>query len=84
MSGGVLGILNSIGGSILSLLVGKDAWIESDTSLYLRPILGGLFLGAVIGGIIGFLYEQWYFIPVGSIIIAGMGGLLESIRRELH
>ena len=49
----LLGIFNLIGGNILSLLIGEDAWVESNTSLYVRPIIGGVIFGMVIGGLIG-------------------------------
>ena len=47
--GGLLGLINIVGGAVLFILVGNKAWGKSDTARWLRLIFGGVSSGYGIG-----------------------------------
>jgi hypothetical protein len=55
MMGGLHWILDSLGGSLLFLLVGKLGWRNNFVGRWARLILGGAGIGAVIGAILWYL-----------------------------
>jgi len=79
---GFLYLLNLIGGNIVSLLIGNDAWRDSSSLLYVRPIIGGFFFGSIVGAICAYFWSV-YLILAGAVVFALIGYLLEEFRREM-
>lgn len=87
--GGVLGVVNIIGGLLLFLLVGKVAWRKTSGGRAARIFAGALVLGAGAGW-------SWFKVnlfesdDIGEIavvvgVFTAIGlGLLEGLRRELE
>ena len=89
-AGGLLRLLNWIGGKVIYGLIGEDAWNDADTLNYLRPFLGGIILALPFDALVYYIFFQdrlsftrglllFFLIP----ILCGVVGLgLEELRKE--
>jgi|ERR1051325_3119026 TRAP-type uncharacterized transport system fused permease subunit len=62
--GGILWLVNIIGGGVLYILVGMAAWRDTSKARWIRVLLGGWVLGLVVGLIsfyIWYSYREDYY-----------------------
>jgi hypothetical protein len=94
--GGLLGIVNVIGGSILTLLIGSKAWTESEDGRFFRLGVGVLFIGPMIG-VASYLFVFRYSPSfsgvadgllfccfIATVVFGGLTLALEWIRQQLE
>lgn len=91
--GGLLELVNVLGGFVLWVLIGKAAWRTNKAGRWARVIAGGLPCGIALT-IVYFLFVLSYsgkydvagiiaFCLIVSIIIAGLASVLEFIRQAI-
>lgn len=63
--GGVIELVNLLGGCFLYVLIGKKAWKETNSVRAYRIFFGGLICGAVLGPVFYFM-----LLPTGFVVLA--------------
>jgi len=73
--GGLLTIIQFLGGCFLFLLVGKKAWRDTDNGDVSRTMFGGLVFGALIAATLHlFVFPEWELLT--AIIVGVIGGVI--------
>lgn len=91
--GGLLGVVELIGGAITWLLVGQDAWRDSGWSVFVRSAIGTAFLSLFFGVVIyvvgaaGLLKDTdrpvaHIVLPMLFILLIGVSAVVRGLLRE--
>lgn len=76
MFGGILSLVNAIGGCILYVLIGSIAWKDKKDARDFRIGMGGFALGTIVGAVVYMWVLDNRDNKLPNLVVAVVGGLI--------